>query len=201
MPGVAVTPELNHLFDEVRGAWRFRYVALVAAFAVASLAGPSCSRCPTVMRRDAQVFVDTSTALKPALQGLTIGPECRCTDQLRAPVVARRSAIGEDREATPGSVTVRSPDERARAKVLDNLTSASPSPCRAPATRAMNAARQGPFTAFDTWIKPRPQPCSGRDAAQHLRWRDPGREARGFGACTEVFRDPDQGLRTAPERR
>ncbi len=60
------------LFDEVRGAWRFRYAALATAFAMALVGWAVVFALPDRYQADAQVFVDTRTALKPALQGLTV---------------------------------------------------------------------------------------------------------------------------------
>ncbi len=66
-----MTPELNKFFDTLRGAWRFRWYALVAAFVVALIGWAIVFGLPDRYAADAQVFVDTRTALKPALQGLT----------------------------------------------------------------------------------------------------------------------------------
>jgi protein tyrosine kinase modulator len=67
-----MTPALDHVFDEVRGAWRFRWVALIAAVIVALIGWAVVFALPDRYEADARVFVDTRTALKPALQGLTI---------------------------------------------------------------------------------------------------------------------------------
>jgi polysaccharide chain length determinant protein (PEP-CTERM system associated) len=67
-----MTPALDHVFDEVRGAWRFRWFALIAAVIVALIGWAVVFALPDRYEADARVFVDTRTALKPALQGLTI---------------------------------------------------------------------------------------------------------------------------------
>ena len=56
---------------KLRGAWRFRWVALAAAFVVALVGWAMVFALPDRYEADARVFVDTRTALKPALQGLT----------------------------------------------------------------------------------------------------------------------------------
>jgi len=63
---------LGHVFDEVRGAWRFRWFALGSAFVVAIAGWLVVFALPDRYEASARVFVDTRTALKPALQGLTV---------------------------------------------------------------------------------------------------------------------------------
>jgi polysaccharide chain length determinant protein (PEP-CTERM system associated) len=67
-----MTPEIEHVLDEVRGVWRFRWLAIGAAFAIALLGWLVVFALPDRYMAEARVFVDTRTALKPALQGLTI---------------------------------------------------------------------------------------------------------------------------------
>jgi polysaccharide chain length determinant protein (PEP-CTERM system associated) len=66
-----MTPALDHVFDEARGAWRFRWIALAVAAGVALIGWAVVFALPDRYAADARVFVDTRTALKPALQGLT----------------------------------------------------------------------------------------------------------------------------------
>jgi polysaccharide chain length determinant protein (PEP-CTERM system associated) len=68
---IPMTPALDHVFDEVRGAWRFRWAALAVSCAVAVAGWAIVFALPDRYAADARVFVDTRTALKPALQGLT----------------------------------------------------------------------------------------------------------------------------------
>ena len=63
--------ELERSSDEVRSAWRFRWVGMAAACAVAVVGWVMVFALPDRYEADARVFVDTRTALKPALQGLT----------------------------------------------------------------------------------------------------------------------------------
>ena len=63
--------ELDQVFDQVRSAWRFRWWMLATAFVVASIGWIVVFAMPDLYAGDARVFVDTRTALKPALQGLT----------------------------------------------------------------------------------------------------------------------------------
>jgi polysaccharide chain length determinant protein (PEP-CTERM system associated) len=67
-----MTPQIEHVWEEVRGSWRFRWIALGAAFAVAFVGWAVVFSLPDRYEAEARVFVDTRTALKPALQGLTV---------------------------------------------------------------------------------------------------------------------------------
>src|SRR6202035_4036220 len=102
--------ELDRVLEEVRGAWRFRWIALAAA-AVASVIGWGIVfALPDRYAADARVFVDTRTALKPALQGLT-------TDQnVDAQITyVRRSLLeGTHRERTAHGAGVLPASEQAQ---------------------------------------------------------------------------------------
>jgi polysaccharide chain length determinant protein (PEP-CTERM system associated) len=116
-----MTPDLNEVFDEVRGAWRFRWLALAAAFAVAFVGWAVVFALPDRYAADARVFVDTRTALKPALQGLTtdqnVDAQINFVRQslLEGPQLEQ---IAAETGVLPASVT----DERARAKILDSFS-------------------------------------------------------------------------------
>ncbi len=71
---------LQQILDEVRGAWRFRWFALIAAWAVAVIGWIVVFAWPNSYEAQARVYVDTSTALKPLLQGLA--PEADVESQL-----------------------------------------------------------------------------------------------------------------------
>jgi polysaccharide chain length determinant protein (PEP-CTERM system associated) len=113
--------ELDQVLDEVRSAWRFRWYGMSAAFVVAVIGWSIVFALPDRYEANARVFVDTRTALKPALQGLT-------TDQnddaqmnyvrqslLEGPQLEQ---IAKETGVLDASVT----DERARARILDGLS-------------------------------------------------------------------------------
>jgi polysaccharide chain length determinant protein (PEP-CTERM system associated) len=116
-----MTPALDHVFDEMRGAWRFRWVALITAFIVALVGWAVVFALPDRYEAEARVFVDTRTALKPALQGLTIDQNVDAQinyvrqSLLEGPQLER---IAKEAGVLPPSVT----DERARAKILEMLS-------------------------------------------------------------------------------
>jgi polysaccharide chain length determinant protein (PEP-CTERM system associated) len=113
--------QLERVFDEVRSAWRFRWMGMAAACVVALVGWVSVFALPDRYAADARVFVDTRTALKPALQGLT-------TDQsVDAQINYVRQSLleGPQLEAiakTTGVLDASVTDERARARVLDRLS-------------------------------------------------------------------------------
>ena len=116
-----MTPALDHVFDEVRGAWRFRWVALVTAFIVAIIGWAVVFALPDRYEADARVFVDTRTALKPALQGLTIDQNV----DAQINYVRQSLLEGPQLEQIAKDAGVLSPtvtDERARAKILESVS-------------------------------------------------------------------------------
>jgi polysaccharide chain length determinant protein (PEP-CTERM system associated) len=67
-----VNPLVNQVFDEVRGTWRFRWLALATAAVICAGGWVMIFSLPDRYQAEASVFVDTSTSLKPALQGLMV---------------------------------------------------------------------------------------------------------------------------------
>jgi len=65
-----MTTKLDSLVDEIRGAWRFRWPAVLGAVAVAIVGWLIVFSLPDRYEAQAEVLVDTRTALKPVLQGL-----------------------------------------------------------------------------------------------------------------------------------
>jgi polysaccharide chain length determinant protein (PEP-CTERM system associated) len=116
-----LNPQLEHILDEARGAWRFRYVTLATAFTLALIGWAVVFALPDRYEAEAQVFVDTRTALKPALQGLTVDQNVESeinyvrNSLLEGPQMER---IAKESGVLPDSIT----DERARAKILDTFS-------------------------------------------------------------------------------
>jgi polysaccharide chain length determinant protein (PEP-CTERM system associated) len=110
--------ELDKVFDQVRSAWRFRWLALGVASVVSLIGWVVVFSLPDRYEADARVFVDTRTALKPALQGLTtdqnVDAQINYVRQslLEGPQLER---IARATGVLPATVT----DERTQAKILD----------------------------------------------------------------------------------
>src|ERR1700731_3276022 len=113
--------QLDRILEEVRGAWRFRWLGMIAACAVALAGWGLVFALPDGYAADARIFVDTRTALKPALQGLTtdqsVDAQINYVRQslLEGPQLEK---IAKDTGVLDASVT----DERERIKVLDKLS-------------------------------------------------------------------------------
>ncbi len=66
---------LQLLRDELRGAWRFRRVILIAAWATCLLGWIVVLNIPDRYEASARVYVDSRSILRPLLQGLAINPD------------------------------------------------------------------------------------------------------------------------------
>jgi polysaccharide chain length determinant protein (PEP-CTERM system associated) len=113
--------DVERILDEVKSAWRFRWIGMSVAVVAAVIGWAFVFAMPDKYEADARVFVDTRTALKPALQGLT-------TDQnVESQINYVRQSLLEgpqlERIATQTGVLDSSvKDERARAAILDLLS-------------------------------------------------------------------------------
>jgi len=109
-----------HALDEVRGAWRFRWIGLGAAFLVALIGWTIVFSLPDRYEAYARVFVDTRTALKPALQGLTVEQNVDSEiNYVRQSLMAGPQLEKLAKES--GVLPDNGLDERERAKILDDL--------------------------------------------------------------------------------
>jgi polysaccharide chain length determinant protein (PEP-CTERM system associated) len=114
--------ELDRVLEELRSYWRFRWAAIGTAFAVAMVGWIVIFALPDRYEAGARVFVDTRTALKPALQGLTVDQNVDAQiNYVRQALLEgpQLEKIAKDTGVLSADVT----DEPARAKVLDNLSS------------------------------------------------------------------------------
>jgi len=112
-----MTPEIEKVLDEVRGVWRFRWVGMSAAFTFALLGWLVVFALPDRYRAEARVFVDTRTALKPALEGLTVDQNVDAQINFVRQSLLEGPELEHIAKATgvsPASVT----DERKKAAIL-----------------------------------------------------------------------------------
>jgi polysaccharide chain length determinant protein (PEP-CTERM system associated) len=62
------------ILDDLRGTWRFRWWALVAAWGICCAGWLFVISLPDVYEASARVYVDSQTALRPLLKGLAVEP-------------------------------------------------------------------------------------------------------------------------------
>lgn len=67
-------PLIIQILDEVRGTWRFRWIALAAAWAFCLVGWGYVFSLPDVYEASARVYVDSQTALGPLLRNLALDP-------------------------------------------------------------------------------------------------------------------------------
>jgi len=65
-------PLIDQIWDELRGAWRYRWIAVMTAMAVATAGWLIVFALRDRYEATTSVFVDKRTALQPALQGLIV---------------------------------------------------------------------------------------------------------------------------------
>jgi len=115
------SPLVHDLLERVHGAWRFRWLALGLACLIAVAGWVVVFALPDAFEANARVFVDTRTALKPALQGLAVEQDMNARlnyvrqSLLKGPqleAIARQSGV------IPASIT----DPRAAERILDAVS-------------------------------------------------------------------------------
>ena len=66
---------VQELVDQLRGTWRYRWVALAVAWFVALASWAATFLLPDVYQASARVFIDTQTTLSEATQGIGLGED------------------------------------------------------------------------------------------------------------------------------
>lgn len=90
----------NQALDEIRGAWRFRWKGLAAAWAVCLIGWFIVFAIPDRYEASARVFVDTRSILRPLLEGLAVNPDVASgLDLVRAALLSRPNIEKVAREA------------------------------------------------------------------------------------------------------
>lgn len=111
---------LDQILEQVYGAWRFRRYALIAAWIVAPLGWVAVFLMPDVYQASSRVFVDTRTALRPVLQGLTLDQDVNAQLNLvRQSLLASPQLEPVAQEV--GLLDARTATPQKRARVLNGL--------------------------------------------------------------------------------
>lgn len=107
---------IEKLYDEARSAWRFRWIGMAVAVALAIAGWAVVFALPDRYEATASVFVDTRTALRPVLQGLTVEQDVNVQLNYvrqsllsgeRLEQIARESGIISPHEADPRTIATQ----------------------------------------------------------------------------------------------
>ena len=115
-----MTPALEKFFDETRSAWRFRWAGVLVAVLVAGIGWLVLFALPDRYQSSARIFVDTRTALKPALKNLTVDQDVDAQiNYVRESLLAgpQLDKIAKEVGLLPATVT----DEREHLRILKKL--------------------------------------------------------------------------------
>ncbi len=66
---------LRQIIAELKGSWRFRWIAVAAAWLICLLGWPIVYALPESYESEATVYVDTMSALRPLLEKMTVGSD------------------------------------------------------------------------------------------------------------------------------
>jgi polysaccharide chain length determinant protein (PEP-CTERM system associated) len=110
---------VGKMLDEVHGLWRFRWWAMVAAWAVCIVGWLAVMSLPDTYEASARVFVDARTALTPVIQGLAISQDVNA--QLNFVEQSLLSGTQMEKVAREANVDLQTITPENRAGLLDRL--------------------------------------------------------------------------------
>jgi len=112
---------VDKVIDELRGAWRFRWLAMTLAWAVCIVGWVVVFAMPDLYQATAKVYVDTRTVLRPLLDKLTVN-----TDVDSQLALVRQGMLGRpqlERVARETDIDLRASTPEARAALIDQIRS------------------------------------------------------------------------------
>jgi polysaccharide chain length determinant protein (PEP-CTERM system associated) len=116
---------LDQIIDVIRGSWRFRRYAILTAWILAPIGWMVIFALPDVYRANSRVFVDTKTALKPALENLVLDQDVNAQLNLvRQSLLAGPQLEPVAQEVGLVDVRTMTPQQRLRAvsEMRDRIT-------------------------------------------------------------------------------
>jgi polysaccharide chain length determinant protein (PEP-CTERM system associated) len=116
-PGIDIV--IQNALDQIRGAWRFRWLALAVAWCLAVVLWVSVFLLPDTYQASARVFVDTNTALTQATRGISVDADVDTQIQR-----VRQALLGGpqlQKVATEAGLLHPGADPRAQQLVLNKL--------------------------------------------------------------------------------
>lgn len=111
---------LERIVEAVQSAWRWRWHALGAAWAVALLGWLVVAAIPNRYEASARVYIDASSRLRPLLQGLAVDQDIDAQLNLVRQALLSRPQLAKVAEKTDLDLRVRG-DEDARNRLIDTL--------------------------------------------------------------------------------
>jgi polysaccharide chain length determinant protein (PEP-CTERM system associated) len=106
--------------EYLRGAWRFRWLAITLAWVIAVGGWLLVYSLPDIYEARAKIYVDTESVLKPLLQGLAVNTDITSEVNMMSAVVTSRTNLERVARKTDLSLRARTPQE------FENLVSALP---------------------------------------------------------------------------
>jgi polysaccharide chain length determinant protein (PEP-CTERM system associated) len=103
---------LDLVLDEVRGAWRFRWIGIAAAWVVCLIGWSFIYTIPNTYEANARVYVDSKGILRPLLEGLAIDPDVASGLDLVRQVLLSRPQIEQVAREAGLDAAAKSPEQR-----------------------------------------------------------------------------------------
>ncbi len=103
---------LNKILDELRGAWRFRWLSIAAAWVVCIVGWAMVMSTPNVYKATAKVYVDTRGILRPLLEGLAINPDVASGLDLVRQALLSRPQIEQVARETDLDLRATTPEQK-----------------------------------------------------------------------------------------
>jgi polysaccharide chain length determinant protein (PEP-CTERM system associated) len=107
------------ILDELRGSWRFRWPALLAAWVVCVAGWVFVFAMPNVYEASARVYVDSQTALGPLLRGLALDPNVESEVSIVRQALLSRPQLEAVSRKTDLHLRAKTPEEMET--LLDSL--------------------------------------------------------------------------------
>lgn len=112
---------VEFLVSEVRSAWRFRRVAIICAWVVCVFGWIAVLLIPGRYDTSARVYVDTTSVLRPLLEGLAVEPRTSSEVEMVRRVLLSRPRLEKVIDET--ALSGRANSQLARASLLNELSS------------------------------------------------------------------------------
>ncbi len=103
--------QVQAALEILRGAWRFRWRALWAAWSIAVCGWALVCFLPNQYQAQARVYVDTESVLKPLLSGLAVGTDVMPQVNMMTQALLSRPQLMDAAHATDLHLRAKTPDE------------------------------------------------------------------------------------------